>query len=167
MQDHIAHGEKCMHRKCRIGIEWPDCIRWKIKDQYKPQSRCWRVWGTPANFNGFRVFSALLHGIPVTGASQTLQRWTEGATYIQQDGHDVGHWPIFLVEFKRQHASVATHTFPAGPAFSASVRGIGLKSVHVPFPPDANLWYKTSKNVRDACDKVYFIVVLHADKVSS
>jgi len=23
---------------------------------------CWRVWGTPANFNGFRVFAALLHG---------------------------------------------------------------------------------------------------------
>jgi len=22
----------------------------------------WRVWGTPANFNGFRVFAALLHG---------------------------------------------------------------------------------------------------------
>jgi len=24
---------------------------------------CWRVWGTPANFNGFRVLTALLHGI--------------------------------------------------------------------------------------------------------
>jgi len=22
---------------------------------------CWRVWGTPANFNGFRVLAALLH----------------------------------------------------------------------------------------------------------
>jgi len=26
---------------------------------------CYRVWGTPANFNGFRVLAALLHGIPV------------------------------------------------------------------------------------------------------
>jgi len=26
---------------------------------------CWRVWGTPVNFNGFRVLAALLHGIPV------------------------------------------------------------------------------------------------------
>jgi len=33
----------------------------------------WRVWGTPANFNGFRVFSALLHGILVMGVSQTLR----------------------------------------------------------------------------------------------
>jgi len=24
---------------------------------------CWRVCGTPANFNGFRVLAALLHGI--------------------------------------------------------------------------------------------------------
>ena len=24
---------------------------------------CWRVWGTPTNFNGFCVLAALLHGI--------------------------------------------------------------------------------------------------------
>jgi len=35
---------------------------------------CWRVWGTPANFNGFRVLSALLHGNLVVGVSQTLRR---------------------------------------------------------------------------------------------
>jgi len=32
------------------------------------------VWGTPANFNGFRVFAALLHGTRVLGISQTLWR---------------------------------------------------------------------------------------------
>ena len=32
------------------------------------------VWGTPANFNGFRVMAALLHGTPVLGVSQTLRR---------------------------------------------------------------------------------------------
>ena len=58
---------------------------------------CWRVWGTPANFKGFRVLSALLHGTPAVGVSQTLRRWTEGATYIRQGGHHVGHWPTFLV----------------------------------------------------------------------
>jgi len=31
----------------------------------------WRVWGTPANFNGFRVLVALLHGTLVVGLSQT------------------------------------------------------------------------------------------------
>jgi len=25
-----------------------------------------------------------------------LRRWTEGATYIRQGGHHVGHWPTFL-----------------------------------------------------------------------
>jgi len=29
------------------------------------------VWGTPGNFNGFRVFAALLHGTVVVGVSQT------------------------------------------------------------------------------------------------
>jgi len=33
---------------------------------------CWRVWGAPANFNGFRVSAALLHGTLVVGVSQTL-----------------------------------------------------------------------------------------------
>jgi len=32
------------------------------------------VWGTPANFNGFRVLAALLHGTPVVGVSQSLRR---------------------------------------------------------------------------------------------
>ena len=32
------------------------------------------VWGTPANFNGFRVLAALLHGTIVVGVSQTLRR---------------------------------------------------------------------------------------------
>ena len=34
----------------------------------------WRVWGTPANFNGFRVLVALLHGTLVVGVSQTSRR---------------------------------------------------------------------------------------------
>ena len=31
------------------------------------------VWGTPANFNRFRVLAALLHGTLVVGVSQTLR----------------------------------------------------------------------------------------------
>ena len=58
---------------------------------------CWRVWGTPANLNGFRVLAALLHGTLVVDISQTLLHWTEGATYIWQGGHHIGHWPTFLV----------------------------------------------------------------------
>jgi len=32
------------------------------------------VWGTSANFNGFRFLAALLHGTPVLGVSHTLRR---------------------------------------------------------------------------------------------
>ena len=56
---------------------------------------CWRVWGTPANFNGFHILAALLHDTLVVGVSQALRRWTEGATYIRQGGHHIGHWPTF------------------------------------------------------------------------
>ena len=77
---------------------------------------CWRVWGTPANFNGLRILAVLLHGTvvlsllfimyivhkvqnirnthikhtTVADVSQTLQRWTQGATYVWQGGHHVG-----------------------------------------------------------------------------
>jgi len=55
------------------------------------------VWGTQANFNGFRILAALLHYTLVVGVSQTFRHWTEGATYIRQGGHHVGHWPTCLV----------------------------------------------------------------------
>jgi len=52
------------------------------------------VWGTSANFNGFRVLAALLHGSWVVSVSKTLWHWTEGATYVRQGDHHVG--PIIL-----------------------------------------------------------------------
>jgi len=33
----------------------------------------------------------------VVGISQTLRRWTEGATCVRQGDHHVGHWRTFLV----------------------------------------------------------------------
>jgi len=54
------------------------------------------VWGTPANFNGFRFLAALLHGTQVLGVSKTFRCWTEGATYIRQGGHHIEHWPTFI-----------------------------------------------------------------------
>jgi len=32
------------------------------------------VWGTPANFKGFHVLAALLHGSKVVSVSETLRR---------------------------------------------------------------------------------------------
>jgi len=53
-----------------------------------------RVWGTPANFNGFRVLTALLHGTLVVGISQTVALNT---TDIWQGSHHIGHWPTFPI----------------------------------------------------------------------
>ena len=66
---------------------------------------CSLVWGTPANFNGFRVLVSLLHGTQVVGVSETLRRWIVGATYIRQGGHHVGHWPTFWFSIIRRHLS--------------------------------------------------------------
>jgi len=54
------------------------------------------VWGTPANFNGFRFLVALLHGSLVVGVSQSLRLWTEGATYIRQGGHHIIRCVFFV-----------------------------------------------------------------------
>jgi len=56
------------------------------------------VWGTPANFNGFRILAALLHGTPVfliIGRQPNFAALNRGATYIWRGGHHVGHWPTF------------------------------------------------------------------------
>ena len=53
------------------------------------------LWGTPPIFNGLRVLAALLHSRKVVSVSQTLRRRTEGATYVRQGDHHVGHWPTF------------------------------------------------------------------------
>ena len=55
------------------------------------------VWGTPTNFNGFLRLGSVTARHLVVGVSQTLRRWTEGATYVRQSDHHVGHWPTFLV----------------------------------------------------------------------
>ena len=68
-------------------------------DELRPTSG-WDWSGSlrhPCKFHGFSVLAALLHGTLVVDVSQTLRRWAEGATYIWQGGHHVGHWPIFLV----------------------------------------------------------------------
>jgi len=53
---------------------------------------CWRVWDISANFNGFRVLAALLHGTLLVGVSQTAAL---NKRPIRQGGHHFGHWPTF------------------------------------------------------------------------
>jgi len=50
------------------------------------------VWSTHANFNGFRVLAALLHGTLVVGVSHTLRRWTRGR-HLYPAGRP-SHWAL-------------------------------------------------------------------------
>jgi len=98
------------------------------------------VRGTPTTFNGFCVLAALLHGSQVVSVSQTLRRWTEGATYVRQGDHHVGHWPTFLVllllhpqkgckvlHWPCLYACISESTHPNFTKFSVHIiRGCGL-----------------------------------------
>jgi len=91
---------------------------------------CWRVWGTPAYFNGFCVLAALLHRTLVVGVSETLRRWTEGATYIRQGGHHVGHWPTFLVILRKGDVHPPTPLQEAWHPLPFIVTNIDILFVH-------------------------------------
>ena len=52
----------------------PTCPHNMVNFGFLTAEICWRVWGTSANFNGFHVLAALLHGTLVVGVSQTLRR---------------------------------------------------------------------------------------------
>jgi len=82
----------------------------KLKQQYlinmssqygelRPTSR-WDRFGSLGHTSYFqrlpRLGSVTARHI-VVGVSQNLRRWTEGATYVRQGDHHVGHWPTFLV----------------------------------------------------------------------
>ena len=55
------------------------------------------VWGTPPNFNFFSRLGSFTARHVVVVVSQTLRRCIEGATYVRQGDHHVGHWPTFQV----------------------------------------------------------------------
>jgi len=81
---------------CKGRLTEAELVSWSLTSLFSINMAI-SVSDTPANFDGFRVLAALLHGSQVVRVSQTLRRWTEGATYVRQGDHHVGHWPTFLV----------------------------------------------------------------------
>jgi len=53
--------------------------------------------GHPSYFQRLPRLGSVTARHLVVGVSQTLRRWTEGATYVRQGHHHVGHWPTFPV----------------------------------------------------------------------
>ena len=77
----------------------PTCLHNMVNFGPLAAEICWRVWGTPANFNGFRVLASLLYGTVLVGVNQ-IAALNRGRIYILQGGHHVGHWPTFLVSLQ-------------------------------------------------------------------
>jgi len=55
--------------------------------------------GHPRKFQRVSRLDSITARHIVVCISQTLRRWTEGATYVRQGDHHVGHWPIFYFFF--------------------------------------------------------------------
>jgi len=53
--------------------------------------------GYPCKFQRLSRLGSVTARHLVVGVSQTLRRWTEGATCVRQGDRQVGHWPTFLV----------------------------------------------------------------------
>jgi len=53
--------------------------------------------GHPTKFQLVSRLGSVTARHVVVDVSQTLRRWIEGATYVRQGDHHVGHWPTFLV----------------------------------------------------------------------
>jgi len=51
--------------------------------------------GHPSQFQRVSRLGSVTALHSIAGVNQTLRRWTEGATYVWQGGHHVGHWPTF------------------------------------------------------------------------
>jgi len=52
------------------------------------------VWGTPVNFNGFRILAALLHDTG-SGRQPIFAALNRGRQLYSAGSHHVGHWPTF------------------------------------------------------------------------
>ena len=63
--------------------------------------------GHPCKFQQVLRLGSVTARHLVVGVSQTLGRWTEGATYIWQGGHHVGQWPTFLTVVMSWSAAAA------------------------------------------------------------
>jgi len=61
---------------------------------------CWRVWGTPATFNRFRVLAALLHGTLVVRVSQTLNRGRHLYSAGRPSRWTLAHILVFVISAK-------------------------------------------------------------------
>ena len=65
--------------------------------------------GHPTKFQLVSRLGSVTARHVVVGVSQTLRRWIEGATYVRQGDHHVGHWPTFRVKNTARNSPKTSH----------------------------------------------------------
>ena len=69
--DYIVATKACIdNRKKLFNNISPTCPQNTVNFGLLASDICWRVWGTPTNFNGFRVLAGLLHGTLVVASAK-------------------------------------------------------------------------------------------------
>ena len=97
-----SYSSSFFPRLISAAADWMSAILPHMSLQYgelRPTSGSDRLTslGHPCKFQLVSRLGSVTAWHPVVGVSQTLRRWTEGATDIRQGDHHVGHWPTSLV----------------------------------------------------------------------
>ena len=71
------------------------------------------IWGTPANFHGFRILAALLHGSLVVGVSRSVLQLTAAYVFHMSSSR-------FMIKAKFHYAILVADRSEAGRRSAAS-----------------------------------------------
>jgi len=101
---------------------------------------CWRVWGTPANFNRFRLLAALLHRRRSTEVNKTLQDVWPSPTVVHYMSI-VYELAKFLTEFASKFTLRPSLTF----SYILATLLHGTRAAAV----SETLWHGTRNGIRE------------------
>jgi len=84
----IDTSSTCPANMVNFGLLTAELVSWSLTSLFSTNMAIsetiltaeirWRVWGTPANFNGFRVLAALLHGTYSSGRQPNFAALNRG-----------------------------------------------------------------------------------------
>jgi len=95
----LLHRHRSSEANQTLHDFWPSPVPYNIYTFLGALASWWNFATCKIHFaSSFALFyigSVTARHSRVVGVSQTLRRWAEGATYIRQGGHHIGHWPTF------------------------------------------------------------------------
>ena len=87
---------------------------------------CWRVWGTPENFNGFRVLASLLQRRGSTEVNQTLYDVWPSPGLVHYIHIFRGSYPVTEFCHEQNSLCVQVLCFPILAALLRGTRAVGI-----------------------------------------